>query len=335
MPRLKLSKPKAILIFTLVVILALVAVYHLFIKNIASYALRSPPSAGRLETLQMMHDGIERSYHIFKPNNMRAGAPLVVNFHGSLSTGKWMRDISGYDFDYLAVKHGFPVVYPDGYDRHWNDCRASASYRANIENIDDVGFFKALVSQIQRDENINPQEVIITGFSNGGHMVYRLALEAPETFLLAAPIAANLPVNSNMGCEKSGLPVNMLIFNGTNDPINPFDSGLVAVLGNKSRGEVISSAQTVSYWAGLANADNSRVTLMPEKDGNPKTYVMRDIRIGTKTVGLYALHGSGHVVPSQNMYFRSFLGGNAADINAAAQIYQFYRQIVAARKTAR
>ena len=212
---------------------------------------------------------------------------------------------------------------------HWNDCRRSASYSANLKNIDDVGFVKALINQLKSDFNIDPEKVIASGFSNGGHMVYRLAMEAPESIFIAAPIAANMPVDENLDCVKSELPVHITIFNGTEDPINPYEGGLVEVLGNKSRGQVLSSEETLNYWAGLAEVllEDPTITNFPEIDGNPETKVSKISFSGKRDVSLYRLEGSGHVVPSKFMNFGEILGGNAKEISAAEEIFSFYKSL--------
>lgn len=316
-------------IFFLIIIAFAGLAYYLLSDKLAFYALRSAPENGALETRSIEVDGRERHYLVFKPDSLKDNAPVVINLHGSMGSGKNMRDLSGYDFDYLAVAHGFLVVYPDGYENHWNDCRGSASYAANVENIDDVRFMKAMVERLQADYGINASRVIVTGFSNGGHMAYRLAMEAPESIFIAAPIAANMPVDANLDCTKSGQSVHMLIFNGTKDPINPYLGGVVEVLGNASRGEVLSSDETLNYWAGLAQAplEEQIITHFAESDGNLDTKVTRILRAGQKHVALYRLDGSGHVVPSPFMYFGEILGQGAKDINAAEEIYRFYEML--------
>ena len=141
-----------------------------------------------------------------------------------------------YGFDVLAERHGFVAVYPDGYQRHWNDCRGSANYAANTEDIDDVGFLRALVQQMVEEQGVDPERVFATGLSNGGQMAYRLGLEAPELVAGIAAMAANLPVASNLDCMPSGEPVAAMVMNGTADPVNPYEGGLVEIFGNTSRG---------------------------------------------------------------------------------------------------
>ena len=80
---------------------------------------------------------LERTYGYYLPPNLPPGAPLVFVFHGSQQNGERMREAAGYGFDLLADAHGFAVIYPDGYEEHWNDCRRAASYSARKLNIDD------------------------------------------------------------------------------------------------------------------------------------------------------------------------------------------------------
>ena len=111
-----------------------------------------------------------------------------------------------------------------------NDCRGSADYQANTENIDDITFLKAIEKHLSANYSINPFEYrFSTGHSNGGHFSFKLALEAPEWINGIAAISANLPIAANLDCQKKGEFVPVLIMNGTADPVNPYDGGLVSI----------------------------------------------------------------------------------------------------------
>ena len=96
-----------------------------------------------------------------------------------------MRVFTGYDFEYLAEEKGFLVIYPQGYKNHWNDCRGTADYEANELDIDDVGYFKQVVKFLKTDFRIDTNRIVVSGMSNGGHMVFKLAYEIPEDILNA------------------------------------------------------------------------------------------------------------------------------------------------------
>jgi polyhydroxybutyrate depolymerase len=314
------------------IVLALLAVVVLTLAGLFYYWFHvpvtvEPPLAGEFGHTTLEVDKQARTLHWYKPESFKQGAPVIFVLHGSRGSGEQIRAASGYEFDLLAERYGFMVVYPDGYQNHWNDCRRSADYSANRENIDDVAFFKAMIEYLSAEAQIDNKRVFVTGISNGGHMAYRLALEVPDLFLAHAPIAANLPVDRNLDCEKSGQPVSMAIFNGTADPVNPFEGGVVEILGNTSRGKVLSTWETAGYWVGLTGSprvESSRE--FSELDGLTQTSVseQRWVGEGGKQVGLYTLSGSGHVIPSKIARFPRILGEGAGDISGPEEVVGFF-----------
>ena len=290
--------------------------------------LRGAPHQGTYQSFTTSHDELKRTYDVYVPSTLSPNGPAIFVFHGSYGRSEEMRWITGHDFEYLAEEKGFLVVYPQGYKNFWNDCRASADYVANTENIDDVGFFRKIVKKITIDFNVDPSKILVTGISNGGHMTYKLAFEIPEEVFLVAPLVANLPIEANNDCAPSNKPVNMMIFNGTNDPINPYEGGLVKLLGNTSRGSVLSSEDTYKYWVNLANASLEEVFNFEEQDGDIKTSVIRKLSKGEKVVALYTLVNSGHVVATPNTNLGTNYGGNAGDIVTANEIFSLYEKLL-------
>ena len=58
------------------------------------------------------HDGVERTYKMYKPDNLAPGAPMVFVLHGMSSNSTWSY-LTG--FNDLAEEHGFLAVYPQSY----------------------------------------------------------------------------------------------------------------------------------------------------------------------------------------------------------------------------
>jgi polyhydroxybutyrate depolymerase len=242
--------------------------------------------------------GRTRSYLTYVPHGLRNDAPLVIALHGSGETGARMRVETGYAFDRLADERGFAVVYPDGYDGYWNACNIVGDYAANTLNIDDVGFLKALASKLAGD----PKRVFAMGVSRGGHMAFRLALEAPVQFRAVAAVAANVPAPGNFKCRPAGPgTASVLIMNGTADPLNPFDGGDARLFGLfLDRGPVLSSRDSVRYFA-----DRNRS------------------RAGTE-VTLVAIAGGGHGMPQPYKRAPRLLGPTLASPNGAVVIWDFF-----------
>jgi len=272
-----------------------------------------------------------RRFAVYRPTELPTQAPVIFFLHGSGSSGDGVRRAAAYEFDLLADQRKFLLVYPEGFEHHWNDCRASADYSANTRNIDDPAFFNAMIRYLRDHYAISTRHVFVAGWSNGGHMAYRLALEEPQHFAGVAAIGANLPVVENLDCEPSNTAISVAMFNGTTDPINPYYGGTVKVVGNASRGEVRASRTTMDYWLALAGIDSGvdnapRVIEHPDVDGNRNQQVIEH-RWGADAkyrFRLYELRGSGHVIPSKIARFPRLAGGDAGDISAAQEIVGFF-----------
>lgn len=285
-----------------------------------------PTLSGELMPRSLQHGGRERHYQLYRPAKLADQPALLLVFHGSMSDGLAMRDMGAHQFDRLADEQGFLLVYPDGYQRHWNDCRGTASYEANKLNIDDVGFIRQLVAQLAAEFDLDRAKVYATGLSNGGHMALRLALEAPDLVAGVAPMASNLPVDDYSDCVPSGEPVNLALVAGTHDPVNPYEGGLVKILWDDSRGVVQSAAATAHYFAGLAGYDtppteHRLADSEPDDDGwiSVQTWEGREQR-----VALYTLVGGGHIFPSRHTRFGKLLGGDNRDIDVADLMWAFF-----------
>lgn len=145
-------------------------------------------------TLHVLSGGLDRVYHLYRPSSIPQGvrAPLVVMLHGGYGSG--MQAERSYGWDEEADRAHFIVAYPDGYRRSWNAgmcCGPSES-----QNVDDVGFIAAMVRQIERTQNADPNRVYVTGMSNGAMMAYRLACEAPFAIAGVGSVAGTLDMAS-------------------------------------------------------------------------------------------------------------------------------------------
>ena len=321
----QLVKWLGLLVMLGVVTVALAWWWYLRADSMAPPALPGVMQSGSLE-----HDGLSRSWQAYVPAAKSASPALVLVMHGSRGNGEQMRAATRYGFDVLAERHDFIAVYPDGYKQHWNDCRAGADYAANQENIDDVGFLRALVQRMVEEQGIDPGRVFATGLSNGGQMAYRLGLEAPDLVAGIAAMAASLPVKANLDCEPSGKPVAAMVMNGTADPVNPYGGGVVKIFGNASRGEVLSSRATAGYWAGLAGySGEGEQRDWPRRNPEDPTSVesIDWSAPGRAPVSLVTIVGGGHVVPSLEFNLPRILGPTSHQLDGPEIIWAFFSRV--------
>ena len=287
-----------------------------------------PALDGELLAGSLKVDGLVRKFRWYRPAKVAPSPPLVFVLHGSMGDGREARSMTYYEFDRLADRHGFLAVYPDGYEQHWNDCRAHAPYEANKKNIDDVKFFGKMIDFFVAEQHANPERVYATGISNGGQLAYRLALEMPDRVAAVAPVAASLPDDSNLDCKKSGKPVAILILNGTADPMNPYEGGEAALYGLwGSRGTVLSTDATVRYFAELAGHHGPpRIVKYPDVATHDSSHA--ELQIWNDGPGpdvvLLKVEGGGHTFPHPFHRFPRFIGPTNADLDAAAEIWRFF-----------
>jgi polyhydroxybutyrate depolymerase len=173
------------------------------------------------ETTQMLQvGGVSRSYilHVPAKYDGKSPAPLVVDWHPILSTAEFERGNSGYAA--LSDQEGFIVGFPQGIDNAWNIGPCCTTSRT----VDDLGFARALVDEIESQGCIDPKRVYSTGYSMGGGMTHYLACNAADVFATATPSAFDLLEEDEEPCHPSR-PITVLSFRGSADPIVPYAGG--------------------------------------------------------------------------------------------------------------
>jgi polyhydroxybutyrate depolymerase len=246
--------------------------------------------------------------------------------HGSGGDSARMRRDSGFAFERLADERGFALVYPDGFEGYWNACNVVGDYSANALDIDDVGFLTELSETLAAELGIDPARVFAAGVSRGGHMAFRLALEAPQRFRAVAAIAANVPAPENFKCDATGQgTAAVMLMNGTSDPLNPFNGGEVRLLGMFGRGEVLSSRQSGQFFADLNGIEDAPVESTSEIGDGMRVERIR-WRSEAAEIELVAIQGGGHVIPQPYARAPRLLGRTARDLNGPAEIIAFFER---------
>lgn len=285
-------------------------------------APEQPQLNGAWSRVAIESDGRERRYRVYAPASLPQGAPLVVVLHSSDGTIDQIRRATGYGFDRLADRHGFAVAYPQGVGGNWNACNRAGDYSANALNIDDVGFISTMIDKIAHDHAIDANRVFAVGLSRGGHMAFRLALEAPEKFRAVAAVAANLPTEDNFKCTHGDHVPSLMLLNGTADALNPFDGGRVRLLGLFDRGTVISSTATAEYFSGIAGAAGPERA--EQRFGSLHVKHARWRNAAGVEILLTAVEGGGHVMPQAYWRNPRILGHTPREMDGPSEIWSFF-----------
>jgi len=307
----------------------LIGFFLIILITLAGCMYKIPENPHTLTRIIMTNE-LERTYRVHIPQSLPENITpaLVFVLHGGGGTGEGMeRTLTLGGFNTLADQHNFIVVYPDGIEKNWNDGRKNVTDPAHQQNIDDVGFFNALIDNLTMEFNIDPDRIFVTGISNGAMMSYRLAFEIPEKIAAIAPVAGAIPtdlVDSNISNE----PISICVISGTNDPLVPWEGGIVGFPRNP-RGTVISVLESVMYWVNHNNCSSTpNSTLLPDIDPTDHTWVQRDIYCegnDNTEVILYTIYNGGHTWPDGYQYLPEVLVGRTSrDINANTVIWEFF-----------
>lgn len=201
-------------------------------------------SPGR--TVEMVDNaGVARRYILHVPSSYTGDepVPLVVVYHPLLTDGAAAERGSG--FKELADREGFVVAFPYGQESAaWNAgpcCTAS-------RDVDDVGFSRALVAQIESKYCIDKKRVYATGYSMGGGMTHYLACEAADIFAAVATGAFDLFAENT--CAPSR-PISVISFRSMTDTIVPYAGGEKTSAPNGFRGKhtFLGAVGTFDRWA--------------------------------------------------------------------------------------
>jgi polyhydroxybutyrate depolymerase len=274
---------------------------------------QSPAPDETRRTIQV--GGAERSHLLHPPTSRNAGQPipLLLVLHGAGGQGAGMAQHTGLTEP--ATRRGYAVVYPDGIARRWNDGRGNGATH------DDVEFIRLLLDSLGRELLVDPKRIYATGISNGAGLAYRLACDLPGTFAAIAPVAGAPAAALEERCAATR-PVSMISFQGTGDPLMPYEGGNVSF----RRGRVLSAPRTAELFAQVNGcAPSPMITAEPDtaRDG---TRVRRSAYTGcreSREVVLYTIEGGGHTWPGGPPVGRR-VGRVSRDLDATRTMLDFF-----------
>lgn len=258
----------------------------------------------------MSFGGVSRSYRMYVSPNYNAQNPasVVMTLHG---LGDNMTNFSTLGFQYIADTANIIVLVPqavtDPYaGTAWNSGAGFSAYYPN-SSVNDIGFLNALVDTTMAHYAVNPQQVYLCGFSMGGFMTQRMALQSNGKFAAFASMSGT--VGSAITNFTPNRTVPVAHFHGTAD-------GTVAYTGNQYGMDV---PVMIDHWV-TNNACGS----------TPDTTHFPDLVPGDSvTVDLYTYTGA---VPDAEVRLYVMIGFDhnvlyqpANDITEIMEIWLFFR----------
>ena len=180
--------------------------------------------------------GTQRQYLIKTPMVNQETMPILFFLHG-LGDNITRLD-NEFHFQQVADEFNWAVIIPqalnEGYGTMWN-----AGLMAS--NTDDSGFLMALLDSLAVQYPIDLDSVFFTGFSMGGFMTHRMAIEHGDLITACAPVSGLITHSMS---NLSATPVRMLHIHGTSDPIVGYDGNSQYFGGNLG----LSVEAILNYW---------------------------------------------------------------------------------------
>lgn len=172
---------------------------------------------------------------------------LVIVLHGSSGSAEEIQATTRMDS--LSESARFLVAYPNGlkgggglFPSDWN--AGTCCGAANRENIDDLGFISAIITQVSKTLAVDPKRVYVAGFSDGGRMAYHVACQLSPLIAAVAVVSGSLKDDA---CAPSkGVPV--LAIHGTADDEVPYNDDAATPPAIAPTGVGATMSPSLKFW---------------------------------------------------------------------------------------
>ncbi|MBK7009915.1 MAG: prolyl oligopeptidase family serine peptidase [Saprospiraceae bacterium] len=140
-------------------------------------------------------DNKEREYYVHIPSSYDGNkeVPLVFMLHGTSGDGETFYNSHGWTE--LSDQEGFLAVFPssgkykiidDGVNKNiskWNTTPdADWAFQPGETGLDDIKFLRKVVDEMKSNYNIDAKRIYLNGFSNGGQMAAKCAIDMSDIF---------------------------------------------------------------------------------------------------------------------------------------------------------
>ena len=261
------------------------------------------------------HNGVNRLYTLYKPDNLKEKAPLVFVLHGYTSNSTNIMNYS--KMNDIADQNGFMVCYPQGTTNiftgqtHWN------ANLKEMSSVTDSEFLTDLAKKLQAEFNLSEKNTFACGMSNGGFMSYTLGCERSDTFKAIASITGTMSGYDWNNCNPNKVPV--LQISGTNDMVVPMD-GSMSLAGGWGGAPKIQDI--MNYWGDINECTQTQKQNLPDSNKTDNSYVNIEKKVdcfNNHQVWFYTVYGGAHTWPGA--------WGNM-DINASEEIWGFFNRYI-------
>ncbi|MEQ8654623.1 MAG: hypothetical protein RIC87_19305 [Kiloniellales bacterium] len=157
------------------------------------------------------------AYHIAVPSGWQSG-PAVIYLHGFGGTGAQVIRNKGFVKGF--TDRGYAVIAPTALPLDGNRATDWAVRDGDSYARDDSRFLHDVLADAVTRAGVNPDQLLLSGFSRGGSMVWEVACLTPDFALAYAPVSGGFWLPKRLDCAG---PVHLLHTHGFADKTVPLE----------------------------------------------------------------------------------------------------------------
>lgn len=247
---------------------------------------------------------VERQYIVRTPSDYQGSLPVMYFLHGL--GDNITRVDAEYNFTQLANRFGWMIVVPQasniGGTSMWNAA-------LNTSSIDDSGFLMALLDSLAVQHPVNQDSIFFTGFSMGGFMSHRMAIEHGDRITACAPVSGL--ITNYMANQTAVAPVRLLHVHGTSDPVVGYNGNSQYFGGNLG----LNVDGIINYWKNANKSSGEPVIDTLPDTHNDGLLFVRYTYIGDKELQHIKIIGGNHTWYSN---------ANVYDVSLTDVVHDFF-----------
>lgn len=157
-------------------------------------------------------------YHIELPETANGAAPAIVFLHGYGSSGEGvLRNRRMVD---AVLNRGYALIAPNGTSDEGRDGGSWSFHPDFPKRRDELAFISSVIQDAVDRHNLNPDRILLSGFSIGGSTTSYLACKDPDIASAYAPVGGGFWRPHPTDCAG---PVQLLHTHGWRDTTVPLE----------------------------------------------------------------------------------------------------------------
>jgi len=275
----------------------------------------------------LQHDGLSRTYKVHVPASYIKSVPsfLILAFHGGGGSSKIMANDEYYGLISKSNKEGFIVAFPNGVSQlrsgkfaTWN--AGNCCGYARDKHVDDVGFVRKVIADMETKFNVDPNRIYAIGMSNGGMFSYKLACDLTDKFKAIASVAGT----DNCDQCRPSKPISIMHIHAKDDDHVLFNGGYgVKAFKDPSKvTDFTSVPETISRWVKRNNCNVIPKRVMEKEGVYCDLYTGCD---GNVQIKLCVTETGGHSWSGRTKIPRANATTPSQAISANDEIWDFFK----------